>query len=259
MRSLLTITAAVIAMLVFRALAFTVCAVEDCGIEPLLEHGDRVLVNRWSYGLRTGGGGIFGYERWIRQKPERGELLAFNSPMDTLHDIRERTVCAGYFDAGAGDTVIIDGNPMTVPGKCRPVKVEPWNIKLLCNTYRMHERRNAGITNGKLYVDGKETRYACFAQNYCWVSNHGDRRVPDSRYFGFVPENHIIGRIVMIAYSIDGKMTAGGKVREDRCMRILPRRHIMIYGKRKEMKDRDITSRRRTDLNFYEWMHEKRK
>jgi len=234
MRSLLTITAAVVMMLMFRALAFTVYTVEDGGMAPLLEHGDRVIVNRWSYGLRTGGGGLFRYERWIRQRPERGELLAFNSPVDTLRGIRRREVLAGYFEAGAGDTVVVGGRRMAVPGRCSPVRVEPWNIKLLCNTYRMHERRQAEIKGGKLYVDGRETRYACFAQDYCWVSNHGDSRVPDSRYLGFVPDSHIIGRIVMTAYSIDGNWPVDGTLRADRTMRLLPRRHVVVYGTKKK-------------------------
>ena len=257
MRSFLTIAAAVMIMLIFRALAFTVYAVEDNGIAPLLEHGDRVIVNRWSYGLRTGGGGIFRYERWIRQRPERGELLAFNSPIDTLHDIRSRAVCAGYFEAGAGDTVTIGGKPMAVPGRCRPVKVEPWNIKLLCNTYRMHERRKTDIRDGKLYVDGQETRYAWFRQDYCWISNHGDSRVPDSRYFEFVPDSHIIGRIVMIAYSASGSTPFDGTLREDRCMRLLPRRHIVIHGKGKKIRGNGVKPRQKARHKDDKETHEK--
>lgn len=229
MRSFLTVTAAIVLMLMFRALAFTVYTVEGSGITPLLEHGDRVLVNRWSYGLRTGGGGIFKFERWIRQKPERGELMAFNSPIDTLHGIRRREVCAGYFEAGAGDTVWVDRQPIVVPGRCRTVKVEPWNMKIICNTYRMHEKRKADIKDGKLLVDGRETQYARFAQDYCWVSNHGDSSVADSRFFGFVPDSHIIGRIAMTVYSADDRLTPANALRKDRCMKILPRRHVVVY------------------------------
>lgn len=238
MRSLLTLAAAVLAMLIFRALAFTVFTVEDNGLAPLLVNGDRVIVNRWSYGLRTGGGGMFRYDRWIRQKPQRGELMAFNMPMDTLHGISHRTVCAGYFGAGPGDTITQSGKPIVVPGRCRMIKVETWNIKLLCNTYRMHERRKADIRDGKLYVDGKETQYARFTQDYCWVSNHGDTCVADSRYFGFVPDNHIIGRIVMIAYSVDNGLHFTAALRKDRCMRILPRRHVVVYKAKREKKEK---------------------
>lgn len=229
MRTLLTITAAIVIMLMFRALAFTVCTVDGNGIEPMLTGGDCVIVNRWSYGLRTGGGGIFRYERWIRQKPERGELMAFNCPIDTLKSIRRRMVCAGYFEAGAGDTVIIGGKRLIVPGRCRQIKVEPWNIKLLCNTYRIHERRNADIKDGKLIVDGREVKLACFSQDYCWVSNHGDDSVADSRYFGFVPDSHVIGRIVMTAYSLNDSMPLRHALRKERCLKILPRRHVVVY------------------------------
>lgn len=237
MRSLLTLATAVVLMLMFRALAFTVYTVEGDGIEPLLVNGDRVIVNRWSYGLRTGGGGMFRYERWMRQKPQRGELVAFNMPMDTLHRISRRPVCAAYFEAGPGDTVWIGGRAMTVPGRCRAVKVEPWNMTLLCNTYRMHEGRKADIKDGKLYVDGKETTCASFAQDYCWVSNHGDTCVTDSRYFGFMPDSHIIGRIVTSAYSIDKTRHPASSLRKGRCMKILPRRHIVVHKASKDIKN----------------------
>ena len=42
-------------MLLFRATVATLCVVEGDALAPLLIAGDRVVVNRWSYGLRTGG------------------------------------------------------------------------------------------------------------------------------------------------------------------------------------------------------------
>ena len=55
----------ILLMLAFRALVFTVYTVSGSGLEPCFVSGDRVLVNRWSYGLRTGGGPYFRYTRWM--------------------------------------------------------------------------------------------------------------------------------------------------------------------------------------------------
>ena len=52
-------------MLLFRSVAFTIYTVPQTGIKPWLVSGDRVLVNRWSYGLRTGGERFFPYSRWF--------------------------------------------------------------------------------------------------------------------------------------------------------------------------------------------------
>ena len=80
-------------MLAFRALVFTVYTVRGTALEPCLVDGDRVLVNRWSYGLRAGGYGPFGYARWIGSQVERGDLVVFNNPdamAYRLHFLAER-------------------------------------------------------------------------------------------------------------------------------------------------------------------------
>ena len=204
------------AMLLFRGLAFAIYTVPESGIKPWLIGGDRVLVNRWSYGLRTGGEKFFPYSRWFGKKIGKGELVAFNYPLDTLNNVSSRPVYAAFCMAGPGDTVIVDHNIIIPPRKCRMVEVTPWNIKLLCNTFRLHEHRMADIVNGKLILDGKETRYAYFSKNYYWMSVMPGDASPDSRYYGFVPEDHVIGRIVMIVYSKGNSESFFGSFRKNR-------------------------------------------
>ena len=55
LKTLITLAVAIVAMLLFRAAVVTVCCVEGDALQPVFLAGDRVLVNRWSYGLRTGG------------------------------------------------------------------------------------------------------------------------------------------------------------------------------------------------------------
>ncbi len=220
MRSLLkfiaALAAAVLLMLLFRGTAFTIYTVPQSGIKPWLLGGDRVLVNRWNYGLRTGGFGKFVYSRWFQKPVGKGELVAFNYPLDTLRSIGNRPVCAAFCAAGPGDTAYVDGKPVIPPKRCRMVEVQPWNIKLLCNTYRIHEHRSADICGDKLYVDGKETRYAYFSQNYYWMASAKGDTVPDSRFYGFVPESHIIGRVVMVVYSKGNSTSFLGSFRNKR-------------------------------------------
>ena len=85
LKFLLVLAVSLLLMMAFRALAFTVYKVEGSGLEPEFSAGDRVLVNRWSYGLRTGGGGPFSYGRLCRQPVERGDLVAYEDPRDSTH------------------------------------------------------------------------------------------------------------------------------------------------------------------------------
>lgn len=203
-------------MILFRCVAFTIYIVPKTGIKPWLVDGDRVLVNRWSYGLRTGSDKTFPYSRWFRKPVGKGELVAFNYPLDTMHTVTNRSVHAAFCMAGPGDTTYIDHHPIIPPKRCRMVEVKPWNIKLLCNTYRIHEGRKADIKDGKLIVDGKTTRYAYFSRNYYWMSSVDGDTTPDSRYYGFVPEDHIIGRIVMVVYSRGNSESFFGSFRNAR-------------------------------------------
>lgn len=207
--------------ILFRNVAFTIYTVPETGIKPWLVEGDRVLVNRWSYGLRTGGEKFFPYSRWCRKPVGKGELVAFNYPLDTINPLASRAVHAAFCAAGPGDTVIVDRHPIVTPSRCRSVEVTPWNIKLLCNTFRIHEHRNADIRDGRLYIDGRETRFVNFSRNYYWMSVMPGDDFPDSRFYGFVPEDHIIGRVVMIVYSKGSSQSFFGSFRNDRWLKPL--------------------------------------
>ena len=109
---LVALALAFLLMMAFRALAFTICTVDGEGLEPEFEAGDRVLVNRWSYGLRTGArGGLFPYGRLLRQPVGRGDIVAYEDPTDTTH-IR---VLLGRCLALPGDTVRYQGRSELVP------------------------------------------------------------------------------------------------------------------------------------------------
>lgn len=104
-----------IALLViaFRALGFTIYTIDGQGLTPLFVEGDRVLVNRWSYGLRVGGDkSLFSYGRICHQPVEKGDIVAFEDPRD---DKREAILIC-WCIAVPGDTVSQDGRLTVVPG-----------------------------------------------------------------------------------------------------------------------------------------------
>ena len=109
----LTLLTAFVLMLVFRALAFTLYTVDGQGLTPLFVSGDRVLVNRWSYGLRIGGNNsLFGYSRICRQQVKKGDIVAFEDPRDKDHSQILICRCKGV----PGDTVNHNGKTILIPG-----------------------------------------------------------------------------------------------------------------------------------------------
>ena len=94
-------------------------------------------------------------------------------------------------------------HPFVVPARGRAVRVYPWNAKLLCNTIVQHEGRQAHLQGDTLWVDGRRVTSYTFTKDYHWVASNNSVSLCDSRLFGFVPDDHIIGRASLIWFSKD--------------------------------------------------------
>ena len=91
-------------------------------------------------------------------------------------------------------------SPFVVPQKGTPVKIYPWNAALIGNMITFHEKRDAFLKGDTVYVDGKPVKEYTFSQDYFWMVSNDPVNINDSRLFGFVPENHIIGKALRIWY-----------------------------------------------------------
>ena len=279
---------AIVVVILIRTFAFTSCTIPFSGMENSLYQGDRVIINKWSYGLRTPLTQLFSYHRWPDSPVRNGEIVLFNNPYpesaETAIDNREIFIsrCAGT----PGDTLMLDkffnitsqeilspdykslysypqekedtllqtmkrleiGNneligyneegfirnfshyeihllrqelkneilfkalqagdnedshPFVIPGKGISTRVYPWNVKLLCNTILRHEGRNAGIKGDTLIIDGRKVFSYIFTKDYYWMASNNSINLNDSRLFGLVPKDHIIGKASFIWFSKD--------------------------------------------------------
>ena len=103
------LTAAFAAMLLFRALVFTIYTVPGSQLEPTFKPGDRVMVNRWSYGLRTGDSRLFPYARLWQQSVHKGHWVVVDDSLgQTL---------MGRCTALPGDTVRWQERKLILPSK----------------------------------------------------------------------------------------------------------------------------------------------
>ena len=99
----------------------------------------------------------------------------------------------------ANDTT--DSHPLVIPAKGQSVKVYPWNVTLLCNTILHHEGRRASMQGDTLLIDGKPTSEYIFRKDYYWMASNNPVNLADSRLFGLVPHDHLVGRATYIWYS----------------------------------------------------------
>ena len=94
-----------------------------------------------------------------------------------------------------------DIHPYIVPRKGLSVKVYPWNAVLLGNTIWCHEHKQTSVKDDTLYVEGKPVSEYTFSKNYYWMISNDLVNLSDSRLFGFVPEECIIGKVWRIWFT----------------------------------------------------------
>ncbi len=112
-KSAVAILLAIVALFAFRALVLTIYTIEGNALEPMFKSGDRIMVNRWSYGLRAGEiNGIFGYGRRGAPMPDKGDIIAFDHPLPEANG-----VFVGVVKAMPGDTLHTKEGPFLVPGE----------------------------------------------------------------------------------------------------------------------------------------------
>lgn len=110
--------------------------------------------------------------------------------------------------------------PLWIPKKGATIPLTERNLALYGRCIRNYENNTLEEKDGKVYINGKpETTYT-FKYDYYWMMGDNRHKSADSRSWGFVPEDHVVGKPIMIWLSLDkDRSLLDGGIRWNRLFR----------------------------------------
>ena len=97
----------------------------------------------------------------------------------------------------------MDTYELVVPQKGRTYRLNAAALTACREAIRAEAGDKAVFRDGKLFLDGRETDFFFFNQDYYWMLSDNANEAVDSRHLGFIPRNHIIGNAWLCWYSKD--------------------------------------------------------
>lgn len=112
--------------------------------------------------------------------------------------------------------------PLVMPAEGMTIEINPETLAKYGSTIVLYDHNeNAKVEGDKLLIDGKEVTSYTFKQNYYFMMGDNRHNSLDSRYWGFVPEDHIVGKAFFIWLSLDPNESFFNKIRWSRFFKMI--------------------------------------
>jgi signal peptidase I len=112
--------------------------------------------------------------------------------------------------------------PLVIPKEGMTIAVNDSSMATYGQTILLYDHNDdVKVDGGKLFIDGKEVTEYTFKQDYYFMMGDNRHNSLDSRYWGFVPADHIVGKAFFIWLSIDKNASFAHKIRWSRFFNLI--------------------------------------
>jgi signal peptidase I len=208
-----TVVVALAIAFVLRVLLFQPFTIPSASMEPNLYEGDYIVVSKWAYGYSKYSSGLpinlpLGEDRVFGRAPERGDIVVFKLPRDDKTDYIKRVIGL------PGDRVQMIGNVLHINGApVDDVVVTRGEVEDIFGPRAMTQSRET-LPGGRSFLiqdfgpggDLDDTPVYEVPEGYYFMmgdnrDNSIDSRVQESAGVGLVPDENLVGKAEIIAFS----------------------------------------------------------
>ena len=111
--------------------------------------------------------------------------------------------------------------PLLIPAKGQTIALSIENLPLFERIIRVYEGNHLEVRNGVIFINGQPADSYTFKMDYFWMIGDNRHNSADSRFWGFVPHDHIVGRAIFVWLSLNNQRPFPRNIRFNKTFRVI--------------------------------------